>query len=240
MRLAALIEGRGGRWEVFTSTYRFVTGLGRGHPVENGFPCNAGHDQDDQCGRRDGSFRHRPSRWARQDRDGGSTRERNSPPVSQRTSQSPTSARRAGLTIGANMVARRTAVDAPKRAAAIRHSNARCCSTPCSRPCLRPCAKPCSRPSRSHCLGHSPTRSTNVIFASSNVRAGGTAAPAGARRSAICRTQSANARCNPTAVRPRSQPCNASTTLTRSRGTPCRPRRFSRCGGIGRRSGTSR
>ena len=45
---------------------------------------------------------------------------RNSPPVSQRTSQSPTSARRAGLAIGANMVARRTAVDAPKRAAAIR------------------------------------------------------------------------------------------------------------------------
>ena len=80
---------------------------------------------------------------------------------------------RAGLAIGANMVARRAAVDAPKRAADIRDSNARCCSTPCSQPCLRPCAKPCSRPSRSHCLGHSPTRSTNVIFVSSNVRAGG-------------------------------------------------------------------
>ena len=155
--------------------------------------CTAGHDQNDPCGRRDGSFRHRPSRWARQDRDGGSTHAINSPPASQRTSQSPTSATRAGLAIGANIVARRAAVDAPKRAAAIRHSNARRCSTPCSRPCLRPCAKPCSRPSRSHCLGHSPTRSTNV--ASSNVRAGGTAAPAGARRSAICRTQSARARC---------------------------------------------
>ena len=37
VRLAALIEGRGGRWEVFTSASRFVTGLGRSHPVENGF-----------------------------------------------------------------------------------------------------------------------------------------------------------------------------------------------------------
>ena len=37
MRLAALIESRGGRWEVFTSTSRFVTGLGLSHPVENGF-----------------------------------------------------------------------------------------------------------------------------------------------------------------------------------------------------------
>ena len=37
VRLAALIESRGGRWEVFTSTSRFVTGLGRSHPVENGF-----------------------------------------------------------------------------------------------------------------------------------------------------------------------------------------------------------
>ena len=65
--LAALIESRGGRWEAFTSASRFVTGLGRSHPVENGFACNAGHDQNDQCGRRDGSFRHRPSRWARQE-----------------------------------------------------------------------------------------------------------------------------------------------------------------------------
>ena len=37
VRLAALIESRGGRWEAFTSTSRFVTGLGRSHPVENGF-----------------------------------------------------------------------------------------------------------------------------------------------------------------------------------------------------------
>ena len=37
VRLAALIESRGGRWEVFTSTSRFVTGLRRSHPVENGF-----------------------------------------------------------------------------------------------------------------------------------------------------------------------------------------------------------
>ena len=45
---------------------------------------------------------------------------------------------------------------------------------------------PVSRPSRSHCLGHSATRSTNVIFASSNVRASGIAVPAGASRSVIC------------------------------------------------------
>ena len=37
LRLAALLEKRGGRWEVFTTASRFVTGLGRSHPVENGF-----------------------------------------------------------------------------------------------------------------------------------------------------------------------------------------------------------
>ena len=37
MRLAALVESRGGRWEVLTTTSRFVTGLGRSHPIENGF-----------------------------------------------------------------------------------------------------------------------------------------------------------------------------------------------------------
>lgn len=36
-RLAALVERRGGRWEVFTTTSRFVSGLGLSHPVENGF-----------------------------------------------------------------------------------------------------------------------------------------------------------------------------------------------------------
>ena len=36
-RLMRLLKRRSGRAEVFTSTYRFVTGLGRSHPVENGF-----------------------------------------------------------------------------------------------------------------------------------------------------------------------------------------------------------
>ena len=36
-RLLRLTTGRGGRAEVFTTTDRFVTGLGRSHPVENGF-----------------------------------------------------------------------------------------------------------------------------------------------------------------------------------------------------------
>ena len=36
-RLAALVERRDGRWEVFTTASRFVTGLGLSHPVENGF-----------------------------------------------------------------------------------------------------------------------------------------------------------------------------------------------------------
>jgi len=36
-RLAALVERRRGRWAVFTTASRFVTGLGRSHPVENGF-----------------------------------------------------------------------------------------------------------------------------------------------------------------------------------------------------------
>ena len=37
LRLAALVESRKGHFEVFTTTSRFVTGLGRSHPVENGF-----------------------------------------------------------------------------------------------------------------------------------------------------------------------------------------------------------
>ena len=37
LRLAALVEKRGGCWEVFTTASRFVTGLGRSHPIENGF-----------------------------------------------------------------------------------------------------------------------------------------------------------------------------------------------------------
>ncbi len=36
-RLMRLIDRRGGRSAVFTSESRFVTGLGRSHPVENGF-----------------------------------------------------------------------------------------------------------------------------------------------------------------------------------------------------------
>ena len=37
LRLMRLIDGRGGRAAVFTTESRFVTGLGRSHPVENGF-----------------------------------------------------------------------------------------------------------------------------------------------------------------------------------------------------------
>ena len=37
LRLMRLAEKRGGRFAVFTSESRFVTGLGRSHPVENGF-----------------------------------------------------------------------------------------------------------------------------------------------------------------------------------------------------------
>ena len=36
-RMARLVGGRGGRFSVFTSESRFVTGIGRSHPVENGF-----------------------------------------------------------------------------------------------------------------------------------------------------------------------------------------------------------
>ena len=36
-RLAAMINSQGGRWTILTTTSRFVTGLGRSHPVENGF-----------------------------------------------------------------------------------------------------------------------------------------------------------------------------------------------------------
>ena len=37
LRVARLVDRRGGRFSVFTSESRFVTGLGRSHPVENGF-----------------------------------------------------------------------------------------------------------------------------------------------------------------------------------------------------------
>ena len=37
VRLMRLVTGCGGRFEVFTTESRFVTGLGRSHPVENGF-----------------------------------------------------------------------------------------------------------------------------------------------------------------------------------------------------------
>ena len=37
LRLAALVESHNGHFEVFTTTSRFVTGLGRSHPIENGF-----------------------------------------------------------------------------------------------------------------------------------------------------------------------------------------------------------
>ena len=37
LRLAAMVDAGRGRWDVFTTDSRFVTGLGRSHPVENGF-----------------------------------------------------------------------------------------------------------------------------------------------------------------------------------------------------------
>ena len=37
LRVMGLVEKRGGRFAVFASESRFVTGLGRSHPVENGF-----------------------------------------------------------------------------------------------------------------------------------------------------------------------------------------------------------
>ena len=37
LRMARLVEKRNGRWFAFTTSSRFVTGLGRSHPVENGF-----------------------------------------------------------------------------------------------------------------------------------------------------------------------------------------------------------
>ena len=37
LRLARLVHRRGGRAAIFTTEARFVTGLGRSHPVENGF-----------------------------------------------------------------------------------------------------------------------------------------------------------------------------------------------------------
>ncbi|MCY4560563.1 MAG: type III-B CRISPR module RAMP protein Cmr6 [Chloroflexi bacterium] len=36
-RMVGLVEARGGRWAALTTESRFVTGLGRSHPVENGF-----------------------------------------------------------------------------------------------------------------------------------------------------------------------------------------------------------
>jgi CRISPR-associated protein Cmr6 len=42
LRLLRLIRARDGRAEVFTTESRFVTGLGRSHPVENGFAWHAG------------------------------------------------------------------------------------------------------------------------------------------------------------------------------------------------------
>ena len=37
LRLGAMVDAGRGRWDVFTADSRFVTGLGRSHPVENGF-----------------------------------------------------------------------------------------------------------------------------------------------------------------------------------------------------------
>ena len=37
VRLAELVDSHNGYFEVFTATSRFVTGLGRSHPIENGF-----------------------------------------------------------------------------------------------------------------------------------------------------------------------------------------------------------
>ena len=36
-RIVQMVESRGGRWAALTTESRFVTGLGRSHPVENGF-----------------------------------------------------------------------------------------------------------------------------------------------------------------------------------------------------------
>ena len=41
LRLAAMVDAGRGRWDVFTTDSRFVTGLGRSHPVENGFAWHA-------------------------------------------------------------------------------------------------------------------------------------------------------------------------------------------------------
>ena len=41
LRLAAMVDAGGGRWGIFTTDSRFVTGLGRSHPVENGFAWHA-------------------------------------------------------------------------------------------------------------------------------------------------------------------------------------------------------
>ena len=37
VRIVRMVDGSGGHWSVFAACSRFVTGLGRSHPVENGF-----------------------------------------------------------------------------------------------------------------------------------------------------------------------------------------------------------
>ncbi len=56
---------------------------------------------------------------------------------------------------------------------------------------------PCSRPSRSHCFGHSATRSSSVILAPSKVRTGAGSASPSSKCLARLHTQSVNARFNP-------------------------------------------
>ena len=80
----------------------------------------------------------------------GSTRARNSSPVSQRTSHSPTSARSSGSAMPASTPDTRSAVSAPNRDTAKRRNSARSCSRPCSMPSLTPLfvafTKPLLRP----------------------------------------------------------------------------------------------
>ena len=65
-------------------------------------------------------------------------------------------------------------------------------------------------------MGHSAARSTTDILISSSVRTGGTTAPAGAIRSAICRIQSTNARSNSAARGSCNHGCSASRTRSTS------------------------
>ena len=83
----------------------------------------------------------------------GNARARNSSPVSQRTSQSPTSASRSGSSMQANAADNGSVVCAPNRDAAIRHNSARSCSRPRSSPRSIPCSRPSLRPCSSHSLG---------------------------------------------------------------------------------------